>query len=158
MISIFFDIIKRIFKEYPPRIFSFAGDEVGFTLELIGDSLIALTFTIFGIICIIMSGIDTNKTAHNERKILSKLVGIFLLIFGISKIFSEISFWHNYAFVESFLRFSTGIISLIVLCLTPKIITKMNEARTITDLDEHIRQAKETLEDVKNKLNDTSSS
>lgn len=141
--------MEKLFKEYDAIANALHNEWYPIILRIVGHLSIGISFTLFGIICIIYAGKYTDKSAHNKRKNLTYLIATAYLTCGLTRFMGALATYHNYAIIDGWLTVITGVMGLVTLIYVPYVIKALNTAVTITEVKETLERTECTMKELK---------
>lgn len=136
----------RIFKEFLSYIQMYDGDTSALILNIVGGSLIGITFFIIGIICIAMA---SNSTRSKRRQRLTTLFGLFLVSCSFSRFLSILCMWHNYAILDGWVKVLTGLLAVFAIVYIPKSIKEALAEKELIEATALLQKTQQDLHEVK---------
>ena len=137
----------NIFKEFASRKAQYLGDNVPYILNVVGGSLIGLSFLAIGIVILI--AINKIPSESEDRNRLSSMFAYFLISCALSRFIGVLCIWHNLAILDGWVKIITGLLACLTLYYMPAM---MREARNAKDLEKTrkmLEETKDALHEVK---------
>lgn len=134
-----------VFHVYPPIKNSMEGDHFVITLHTIGGCLIAVTFLIWGLTCVIHAfrSAQANKKA---RVRVTYLFGTFLILCSLSRLVEVMCMWHALQVINAVLKVCTGGISAIALFYLPHAVRFWIRNRTIEEVHQEVEETNKKID------------
>lgn len=153
------DWVYRLFREYTPIKQTFNGDNTTMWLDVAGSIGIGIAFLVFGLLIISFSTKPLDDVKFKTRIIVSKFFGWALIACAFARFITADSVWVNYALFHALVKDITAILGFIALGLTPSVLRKLKEYKSINQVHQTLIQTQKKLEEVKEiskKLDDIS--
>ena len=136
----------RIFKEFLSDSHIYKDDIWALLLNVIGGSLIGLTFLIIGIICVAMSH---SGARSRIRQRLTVMFGLFLISCAFSRFLGVLCIWYNYAILDGWIKILTGLLALFSIVYIPKVIKEIAHEGELAVMNKMLKETKQGLEEIK---------
>lgn len=137
----------NIFKEFGSRKEQFLGDNVPYILNILGGSLIGISFLAIGIMILI--AVHKIPSESRERNALSNMFAYFLISCALSRFIGVLCTWHNLAILDGWVKVVTGLLACLTLIYMPSIIKEARNAKDLEKTRKMLEETKQTLHEVK---------